>query len=468
MKARLILPLVGLVLAGLLAGCTTEPAAVLVIPSAAALPSVTPAPPTEPPTITSPPPTQTPEPIAALSCSERITQATGLALQLCGNTRTDEACLISPGITLGQRAPDSAPALTTPGSRAALVTLARIATGPFDAAAGTWGMALLRTAAQPDAAPFEATTMLLYGDTTVFDAGSVEGPFRSIAVLTGGTDPWCGGGPLPGLLLQNGIGLADTLTINTVQVRFSGTVLVRVPTQAWMEIAVLDGQAEIITPDGGIALLGGMQYFTLLGGDSGFEPVGRPQIQPLSSTNRTALPLAALPRLPSISAPALPTVDTLNQTITPSPTYNIPPTLTPTLTVTPLQPFAGQNPPGGVYLTFEGKRIEAGDRLNSMVPAGGSDRWVFTPRGYGPLSADSFEVQAVGDWNPMLSVESATFGVYESLVDRAEGPLEIYRASLAGSGGDWRITIRDATGGGGAYTISYRCLGPCQPPASDE
>ncbi len=462
MKARLILPCVGLVLVGLLAGCASQPAP-LNIPTAAALPTVTPSL-TEPPTITPPPSTPSPEPTEVLSCTARIARTTTLAQELCGNTRADEACLVSPGVTVGLRSPEQTLPLQAAGDRAALAGLNRISTGPFDAAAGTWGMALLRSSARPDATPFEATTLLLFGDATVFDVGSAEGPFRSIYVLTGGADPWCGGGPLPGVLLQNGIGLADTLTINTVQVRFNGTLLVRVPAQMWMEIAVLTGEAEIVTPDGGLALRGGTQYFTLLGGDFGYEPVGAPQVQLLNARNRTDLPLAALPRLVAVSAAAMPTADTLNQTATPRPTFNIPPTVTPAPTATPVEPFAGQEPPGGVYLTFEGKRIEPGDRLNSAVPAGGSDRWVFTPRGYGPDSTDSFEVQAVGDWDPVIIIESATFGIYEPEYDRTAGPLELYRASLAGSGGDWRITIRDADRGGGAYTIRYECLGPCLPP----
>ena len=459
MKARMILPVLSLIL---LAGCASGPT-LQVIPTAAVLPSVTPEI-IKPPTASPLPPTLTPQPTTPLTCSQQIVQTTGRAQSLCGNTSTGEACLVSSGITQGMRAEGDAPPLFAAGDRAALARFNRLSTAPYDAAAGTWGMAVLRTSQRPDSAPYEATTLLLYGDTTVFDVGGAEGPFRSIYVLTGGDDPWCDGGPLPGLLLQNGIGLADTLTINTVQVRFSGTVLVRVPAQAWMEIAVLNGQAEIVTPEGGIALQGGSQYWTLLGGDFGYEPVGAPQVQPLNEANRLALPLAALPRTVAISAAALPTVDTFNQTVTPIPTFNIPATVTPVPSPTPAVPFQGQTAPGGVYLSYEGQRIAVGDRLNSAIPAGGGESWVFTPSGYGPDSVDSFEIQAVGDWDPVVKVESATFGLYEPEYDGSAGPVEIYRASLAGSGGDWRITIRDADGGGGAYTIRYLCLGPCQPP----
>lgn len=464
MNRQTILWIVGMALIVLGAGCAGDPA-VVAIPSAAVLPTLTNAP-TQPPPVTAVRelPTWTPVPTEALSCSALIDQTKGVAQQVCGDTAAGEACLVSPGAALSAREVSGLPSFAVAGDRVRQTLFNRITTAPYDAAAGTWGMALLRSSDRPDAGPYEATTALLYGDATVFDVGSAEGPFRSIYVLTGGADPWCDAGPLPGVLLQSGVGLADTLRINTLEVRFQGTLLVRVPTQAWMELAVLAGRAEITTVDGGIFLEEGSQYFSLLGGDFGYTPIGIPQVQPLSDENRNALPLVALPRTVAVSVPVRPTVDTLNQIATATPTYDIPATITPSPTPTPFVPFEGQTAPGGVYLTFEGKRIEVGGTVSSAVPVGGSDRWVFTPRGYGPNSADAFEIIAVGTWDPIITIESATFGVYEPEYDGSEGQFESYRASLAGSGGDWRITIRDADGGGGPYTIRYSCLGPCVPP----
>lgn len=467
MRRQSILWMVGMALVMLVAGCAGDPA-IGVIPSAAVLPSVTPVL-TQPPTATMKPalPTWTPAPVQPRTCSAVITQVNSAAQQLCGDTAAGEACLISPGAAISAQDVNGLPSFAAAGDRVRQALFNRISTSPYDAAAGTWGMALLRTAERPDAGPFEATTLLLYGDATVFDVGSAEGPFRSIYVHTGGADPWCDAGPLPGVLLQSGVGLADTLQINTLQVRFQGTMLVRVPTQAWMELAVLDGQAEITTPDGGIFLDEGSQFFSLLGGDFGYTPIGTPQVQPISNGNRNALPLVALPRTVAVGLPVQATADTLNQINTVTPTYDLPPTITPSPTLTPYVPFAGQTAPGGVYLTYEGKRIESGDQINSSVPLGGSDRWVFTPTGYGPTSWDAFEIRAVGGWDPVITLESATFGIFEPEFDGSAGQFESYRASLAGSGGDWRITIRDADGSGGAYSIRYTCLGPCTPPETE-
>ncbi|GAB4575257.1 MAG: hypothetical protein Kow0077_25850 [Anaerolineae bacterium] len=452
-----------LLVLALLAGCATGgPAA---IPTVAVLPSATPIP-TATATSTSRrvPPTWTPHPATPQTCTGLIATTAQQAQTLCGDTAAWEACFVAPRITPGLRDPNAAPVFSAPGQRLPTSLLTHLTTAPYDASAGTWGMALLRTAERPDAAPFEATTLVLYGDATVYDAGSAAGPFRSIYVLTGFADPWCEGGPLPGVLVQSGIGLPDTLVINTVEVRFQGTLLVRAPAQTWMDIAVLNGQAEITLPDGGITLQAGSEFFTLLGGANGFEPVGAPEIRPLSAENRQALPLAALPRAVAVNPPPQPTRDLLNNPPTATPTVLLSPTVTRTPTITPYAPFPDRTPPGGVYLTFEGKRIEVGDRINSVVPPGGSDSWVFTPRGQGPNAFDSFEVQAVGNWDPILIIESATFGVFEPEYDSAAGPLEVYRAPLGSSGGDWKITIRDADGGGGAYSIRYRCLGPCATP----
>ena len=316
---------------------------------------------------------------------------------------------------------------------------------------------LLSVATLPGARPDQAAGLLLYGDATVVDIGGGSAPFQNLVVLTGLPDPYCAAGPLPGVILQTPSGMTTDHLINGVLVRLRGTLLIRAPAQATMELALLSGRAEVSTADGGIEMPAGTQVYTVLGGESGFEPVGPLTLQPLSEANRAALPLSALPRAVAVSLPLAATAEPVQATAV---TFVLPPTRTPIPTATPLVPFVG-TPPGGVYLTFSGKRLEPGSTATGSVPAGGSDSWVFTPRGLAPASADAFTVTALGDWDPILTIESATWGLYVPEYDTAADRMELYLASLAGSGGDWRITIRDADGGGGNYTIRYTCVGAC-------
>ncbi len=194
-----------------------------------------------------------------------------------------------------------------------------------------------------------------------------------------------------------------------------------------------------------------------LGGPDGFIPAGSLEIRPLDSGQTGFLPMVALPRLVGIGPAVLPT----QVPATRDPAL-FPATETPTPTVTPVEPFSG-TPPAGIQ-TYQGKRITPGSLVSGQVPEGGSDRWVFEPVGYGPESYDSFEVTAFGSWDPVVTIESATWGVYQADVNASEGQIEAFSAPLAGSGGDWRIVIRDTEGRAGTYTLRYICQGPCQPP----
>ncbi|NPV67427.1 MAG: hypothetical protein HPY64_09815 [Anaerolineae bacterium] len=434
-------------------GCTGGSAA---IPTVASLPTVTPTPLPVTPTIT-PPPTWTPAPQRVLSCGEVIAATAREVQTLCAGLSPGEACYISPRVEVILRPVTGQPVFSAPGDRIMQTLFSQIRTFPYESATNSWGMALLSVATRPGIRPDQAVGVLLYGDATVVDIGGGNGFFQNMVVLTGLPDPYCTGGPLPAVILQTPPGATSDHLINGVLVRLQGTLLIRAPARAAMVLALLSGRAEVSTADGGIEMPAGTQVYTTLGGASGFEPVGPLTLQPLSEENRAALPLAALPRAVAVSLPVLQTPQPVQATEI---RFVRPPTRTPIPTATPLVPFVG-TPPGGIYLTFSGKRLEPGTTATGTVPPGGSDSWVFTPRGLAPAAVDSFEVTALSDWDPILTIESATWGVYVPEYDSMADRTERYRASLAGSGGDWRITIRDADGGGGTYTIRYICLGAC-------
>jgi hypothetical protein len=323
-------------------------------------------------------------------------------------------------------------------------------------------MSLMRLQADgPGTVPGQVVTAVLFGEVIVMDAGDGLTPYQSMLIHTGFGSPECSELPVPGVLLQSMTGEYAGVTLNGLPLRFNGTVLVRAQGEGLMRVSTLQGLLQTATFSGELLdAPAGTAIQTPLGGADGFHATGPVELGPLNAAEVTFVPLASLPRAvavgPSVRATyqPVPTVDLSSITLAPRRTA--------TPTSTPYAPFSGE-PPNGI-LTYEGKRIVNGSQVSGTVPEGGQDSWVFEPSGYGPASFDYFDVTALGGWDPVLTIESASWGVYEELYNLSNSEAEEYFGSLAGSGGDWRIIIRDYLGRGGAYTLTYQCQGPCVPP----
>ncbi len=427
-------------------GCSRQPDNILLTPLA--LPTPTPVPPTETPLPL--PPTWTPSPTPQLACGQVVGNAARAAASRCQGMALGEACLASPRAALVPLAGAAVPGFAAPGDRAPLAAVSRVGTFPFDPAAAAWGLALLRVPADP---PGQSVTVALFGEALVSDAGDGSAPFHSMRVQTGGP-PACDSAPLPGVLLQNATGQPASLTVNGLAVQFVGTLLVRAQGGGEMRLAVLQGQAETTADDGApLRAPAGTELRAPLAGADGYQVAAPLRLEPLSAPT-AFLPLPALPQAVAIGPPL--------QATRPGPSVDIVALPSPTVepSPTPYAPFYG-TPPSGAYLFFRGRRIEEGNTVTGVVPQGGQEVWVFEPQGVGPDSYDFFEVTALSDWDPVLTIESATWGVYEEDFNASDGPIEAFAAPLAGSGGNWRIIIRDALGGGGGYTLRYDCQGPC-------
>jgi hypothetical protein len=456
MPSRIVLLCLSLVLLTALVGCGggAEPAA---IPTVAALPTITPIQPTNTPVL---PPTWTPAPTAVLTCDRLIAQTAQSAQRVCADLETGQACFVADRAGLTLRPVNDAPAFAAPGDRINQTLFSRIDTTAYDPLSSTWGMALLNVQADPPGVASGQWVMVaLYGEATVFDAGNGTAPFQSMNIHTGFADPQCAEAPLPGVLIQNPTGVEAEVTINGLPVRFDGTLFVRAQGQGSMVIAVLSRSAQVTADGIPLTAPAGTELHTFLGGEDGYTISAPVTLEPLDTTRTAFLPLVALPRAVAVGPPVLETrAPDNNPDMVATPVLD-----TPTPTATSVLPFEG-TPPGGAFLTYGGKRLDVlGNVVTGTVPENGSDSWVFTPHGLGPDSFDYFEVTAFGEWDPVLTIESATWGPYETDYDGSPSEVEVYAASLAGSGGDWRIVIRDTLGRGGAYTIRYTCQGPCPP-----
>ncbi len=445
----------------LLIGCTNRLPPV--IPTVAQLPTATPVPPT--PTPHALPPTWTPSPPPPPSCDQVIARAAAAAAPTCQEAGIGEACLVAVRAGASARADNVAVDFVAPGDRAPLTLVGSVYTLAYDPAGHSWGLATIRVPADPPGvAPGQWVTAVMYGDATITDTGAGTAPFQDMIVRTGYEDSQCARAPLPAVIFQNSTGQEAGLTINGLAARFTGTVLVRAQANGQMHLVVLSGQAQVTAPDGSsLTAPAGAEVHTPLGGGTGFAAVGPLALVPLNNAQIAYLPLAALPQTVAIGPPLQPTAIPRTAAAPTGPAaggqVQLPGVPTEEPSPTPAVPFQG-TPPDGIR-TYSGKRITPGQTVTGSIPADGRDAWVFEPVGLAPDSYDSFEVQALGGWDPVLTIESATWGVYAADYDGSPGEVEVYTASLAGSGGDWRIVIRDAQGRPGGYILRYTCFGPC-------
>ncbi len=412
------------------------------------------------------PPTWTPSPTPLPSCDAVIGDAAAAAGTACLGAGIGEACLVAGPARVDPASDEAPPVFAGSGDRMALGQARSLTTAAYDAAGATYGVALLKVQADPPSvAPGQWITAVQYGDVTVGDTFQGTTPFQNMTVRTGFEDPLCGRAPLPAVLYQNATGQDAELTINGLVVRFVGTMLVRAQANGQMHLVVLVGQARAQLGSDGAALTapGGGEIHTPLGGDLGLTALGPLTLHALNTQQVAFLPLAALPAAVAVG-PSIQVSEVIAANNTPvdegDPEISLGPTEEPS--ATPAVPFQGT--PENPNQTYSGKRITPGQTVVGTVPANGRDRWVFEPVGIGPDSFDSFEVVAIGGWDPVITIESATWGVYEADYDTSPGDVEVYTASLAGSGGDWRLVIRDSQGRGGGYQLRYICQGPCPQP----
>lgn len=453
MPVRKLIPVLCLGLL-LLAGCGREQ---VTVPAVLELPSPTPVPPTATLFL---PPTWTPSPTLPPTCDVVIRQAAAAAVSTCLGAGIGEACLAAGPVRVDPASDQAPPVFAAPGDRMALGAARGLTTNTYDPSALSYSIAVLKIQADPPPiAPGQWITAVQYGDVTVSDTLQGRTPFQQLTVRTGFEDPACPQAPLPAVLFHNATGQDAELTINGLIVRFFGTMLVRAQANGQMHLVMLNGHAAAQL-DPAVApfnVPGGGELHTPLGGDLGLTAQGPLTLHPLNTLQIAFVPLTVLPEPVAVGPPLqLSQVSAANAT--PDATeVSLGPTEEPT--ATPAAPFQGT--PENPNQTYSGQRITPGQTVVGTVPAGGRDRWVFVPVGLGPDSFDSFEVVAIGSWDPVITIESATWGVYEADFDTSPGTVEVYTASLAGNDGDWRIVIRDSQGGGGGYQLRYTCQGPC-------
>ena len=158
------------------------------------------------------------------ACSEVVKQALDAATKVCADVGRNKVCYANN--QLAAQAKDGVSNFTfqNPGDVVAIKDLGTLQASPYDAAAGTWGVALLRVQASlPGTNVGQAVTMLAFGDTEVTDA-STDGTLNAFYLRTGVGQPGCAEMPRNGVLLDSPTGEKVNMTVNGVQLKIGSTV----------------------------------------------------------------------------------------------------------------------------------------------------------------------------------------------------------------------------------------------------
>ncbi len=181
------------------------------------------------------------------------------------------------------------------GDVADLASLRRIVTAPYDPAAGTWGIALLKAQVNlPTALPGENVTFLMFGDTTV---NNPLGSMRAFTVETRVGSITCEEMPQSGLLIQSPANQQVRMSINGADIVLGSTAHLTAIGGSEMIISLLEGEGHISAFGQERILTPGSEVWMPLGGENGTTVVEPPgEVRPYDPEEMSRLPLTLLER----------------------------------------------------------------------------------------------------------------------------------------------------------------------------
>ncbi|MFN8527371.1 MAG: LysM domain-containing protein [Anaerolineae bacterium] len=181
------------------------------------------------------------------------------------------------------------------GDIANLLMLRRISTMPYDSAANSWGIALLKAQVNlPDSLPGQNVTFLLFGDSSL---DSTSPTMEIVNVRTNVGSLLCNDIPESALFIQSPEGQRVHLTVNGVDVSLGSTARITSVQNDHMTISLLEGSVTVSALETERALVPGSQVQIPLGGADGYTAIAPPsELQPYSVSSSDLVPIGALER----------------------------------------------------------------------------------------------------------------------------------------------------------------------------
>lgn len=262
---------------------------------------------TEQPAATTPPTLTT----TALTCGELVTVALETASDNCRQLGRNQACYGNALVKAEFQAGASV-TFNQAGDLADLTLINKLSTAALDESVQQWGIAILKAQANlSDSLPGQNVTFLLFGSTSL---DNLSPDMEAVILRTDQATTSCVDAVQAGLLIQSPDGVSSQLRINGVDIQLSSTAYLTAQINREMNIALVEGSAEVSSGAVTRSIQPGAQVRVLLGGDNGLQAVGPPsEPEPFDGVNISRAPINLLERPVTIPAP----IPTLSATATP-------------------------------------------------------------------------------------------------------------------------------------------------------
>jgi TolB protein len=175
------------------------------------------------------------------SCPDTVKKALETVAGKCNAIGPNSICYGNPAIDVALNG--SGTNFKAPGDVAPLSAIKTIHTAPYDPATGAWGIAVMKAAVNlPGTTAGQQVTLVMYGDAQLDAFG---GDMQTVSIRTGVGTQACDQLPPSGVTVQVPKGLHIKFTVNNVQIALGSTAVITADPNSEIEVAVLEGQAEV-------------------------------------------------------------------------------------------------------------------------------------------------------------------------------------------------------------------------------
>ncbi len=206
-------------------------------------------------------------------CAALVGEAEARVNAQCDSLGRNQACYGNQTVTVDFQ-PGSKLVFNQSGDTVDLLEVQRVSTAPLDLANSDWGIAVLKAQADlPQSLPGQNVTFILFGDTTV---DNPTPDLHSVIVSTriGGFD--CSNAPDSAVLIQSPTGQQVTMNLNGADVTLGSTAYVTAEQNNYLTFGIIEGQGTIGAFGTTRIVLPGMQVRVPLGTEDGLQVTGIP------------------------------------------------------------------------------------------------------------------------------------------------------------------------------------------------
>lgn len=276
-------------------------------------------------------------------CQALIDRALAASSNLCNRVGSDQACYGNNTVH-ARLVPGTAQQFSVPGDIVGVNQIQSISASVLNPSLNQWGIAIFKVISNlPRSLPGETITLVVFGNTTVENSGSLE----TYYFYSGLGQVSCDQVPFDGLMVTMPEGTGIHFIVNGSELTLMGNASLRADQNGSMDVSLYSGSGSITANGQEQVFTAGESVSVPLGGPNGTDPIGPPTTpQPLSRddldvacslTGSYCDPAEITPVPSDLAAQFMLTANALTQTSTPLPSL----TRTPTASASPTPTMTG-------------------------------------------------------------------------------------------------------------------------------